>query len=140
MAYGFARHLRDALPNGSFIAFTGTPISATDGNTRGVFGEYVSVYDIQQAVEDGATVPFFYESRVAKLHLTLRSSPTCAARPGATRSSSSPRPSSVSSSSPPRGSTSSRRTTARIASLRLLDPVRRLARPLPQPGRDHQLG
>jgi len=66
---GFARHLRDALPNASFIGFTGTPIEATDKNTRAVFGEYVSVYDIQRAVEDGATVPIYYEGRLAKLEL-----------------------------------------------------------------------
>lgn len=69
MAYGFARHMRDALPNASFIAFTGTPVSLTDRNTRGVFGDYISIYDIQQAVADGATVPIYYESRVAKLDL-----------------------------------------------------------------------
>ena len=69
MVYGFARHMRDALPNASYIAYTGTPISLTDRNTRGVFGDYISVYDILQAVEDGATVPIYYESRVAKLHL-----------------------------------------------------------------------
>jgi type I restriction enzyme R subunit len=66
---GFARHLRDALPNASFIGFTGTPIESTDKNTRAVFGEYVSVYDIQRAVEDGATVPIYYEGRLAKLEL-----------------------------------------------------------------------
>jgi type I restriction enzyme R subunit len=64
---GFARHLRDALPNASFIGFTGTPIEATDANTRAVFGDYISVYDIEQAVKDGATVPIYYESRLAKL-------------------------------------------------------------------------
>jgi len=69
MVYGFARHMRDALPNASYIAFTGTPITLTDRNTRAVFGDYISVYDILQAVEDGATVPIYYESRVAKLHL-----------------------------------------------------------------------
>lgn len=69
MVYGFARHLRDALPNASFIAFTGTPVSLTDRNTRAVFGEYISIYDIQQAVADGATVPIYYESRVAKIDL-----------------------------------------------------------------------
>jgi type I restriction enzyme R subunit len=69
MVYGFARHLRDALPNASFIAFTGTPVSLTDRNTRGVFGDYISIYDIQQAVKDGATVPIYYESRVARLEL-----------------------------------------------------------------------
>ena len=66
---GFARHTRDALPNASFIGFTGTPIDAADKNTRSVFGDYVSVYDIQRAVEDGATVPIYYESRLAKLEL-----------------------------------------------------------------------
>jgi type I restriction enzyme R subunit len=66
---GFARHMRDALPNASFIGFTGTPIELTDKNTRAVFGDYVSVYDIQRAVEDGATVPIYYESRLAKLEL-----------------------------------------------------------------------
>jgi type I restriction enzyme R subunit len=66
---GFARHLRDALPNASFIGFTGTPIDAADKSTRSVFGDYVSVYDIQRAVEDGATVPIYYESRLAKLEL-----------------------------------------------------------------------
>jgi len=66
---GFARHMRDALPNASFIGFTGTPIERTDKNTQAVFGEYISVYDIQRAVEDGATVPIYYESRLAKLAL-----------------------------------------------------------------------
>jgi type I restriction enzyme R subunit len=66
---GLARHLRDAVPNASFIGFTGTPIEKADANTRAVFGDYVSVYDIQQAVADGATVPIYYESRIAKLGL-----------------------------------------------------------------------
>jgi type I restriction enzyme R subunit len=66
---GFARHMRDALPNASFIGFTGTPIEKTDANTRAVFGEYISIYDIQRAVEDKATVPIYYESRLAKLEL-----------------------------------------------------------------------
>ncbi len=66
---GYARHMRDALPNASFIGFTGTPIEKTDANTRAVFGDYISVYDIQRAVEDGATVPIYYESRLAKLDL-----------------------------------------------------------------------
>lgn len=61
----FARHLRDA----SFIGFTGTPVEKTDANTRVVFGDYISVYDIQRAVTDGATVPIYYESRLAKLAL-----------------------------------------------------------------------
>ena len=66
---GFARHMRDALPHASFIGFTGTPIELADANTRAVFGDYISVYDIQRAVEDGATVPVYYESRLAKLAL-----------------------------------------------------------------------
>jgi type I restriction enzyme R subunit len=64
---GYARHMRDALPNASFIGFTGTPIELSDKSTRSVFGDYVSIYDIEQAVEDGATVPIYYESRIAKL-------------------------------------------------------------------------
>jgi len=66
---GFARHLRDALPHASFIGFTGTPIEQSDANTRAVFGDYISIYDIQRAVADGATVPIYYESRIAKLSL-----------------------------------------------------------------------
>ncbi|MBP8299091.1 MAG: type I restriction endonuclease subunit R [Planctomycetes bacterium] len=66
---GLARNLRDALPNASFIGFTGTPVELTDKNTRAVFGDYISVYDIQRAVQDGATVPIYYESRLAKLQL-----------------------------------------------------------------------
>jgi type I restriction enzyme R subunit len=66
---GFARHMRDALPNASFIAFTGTPLELEDRSTRAVFGDYISIYDIQRAVEDGATVPIYYESRLAKLDL-----------------------------------------------------------------------
>ena len=66
---GFAAYMRDALPNASFIGFTGTPIELTDRNTVAVFGDYISVYDIQQAVEDGATVPIYYESRLAKIEL-----------------------------------------------------------------------
>jgi type I restriction enzyme R subunit len=66
---GFARHMRDALPHASFVGFTGTPIEKTDANTRAVFGDYISVYDIQRAVADGATVPIYYESRLAKLEL-----------------------------------------------------------------------
>ncbi len=61
--------MRDALPNASFIGFTGTPIEKADANTRAVFGDYISIYDIQRAVEDKATVPIFYESRLAKLEL-----------------------------------------------------------------------
>ena len=67
---GFARHMRDALPNASFIGFTGTPIDKEDKSTQAVFGNYVDVYDIQQAVEDGATVPIYYESRLAKIQLS----------------------------------------------------------------------
>lgn len=66
---GFAKHMRDALPNASFIGFTGTPIESTDKNTQAVFGDYIDVYDIQQAVEDGATVRIFYENRLAKIAL-----------------------------------------------------------------------
>jgi type I site-specific restriction-modification system R (restriction) subunit len=66
---GLARHLHDALPNASFVGFTGTPIEKTDANTRAVFGDYISIYDIQRAVSDGATVPIYYESRLAKLQL-----------------------------------------------------------------------
>ena len=66
---GFAKHMRDALPYASFIGFTGTPIENTDKNTQAVFGDYIDVYDIQQAVEDGATVRIFYENRLAKINL-----------------------------------------------------------------------
>ena len=69
IAYGFAKHLRDALPNASFIGFTGTPIEADDVNTPAVFGHYIDVYDISRAVEDGATVPIYYESRLARIEL-----------------------------------------------------------------------
>ncbi|ANJ68447.1 DEAD/DEAH box helicase [Halothiobacillus diazotrophicus] len=67
--YGFAKHLRDALPNATFVGFTGTPVESSDKDTRSVFGDYVSVYDIQDAVDDGATVPIYYESRLAKLDI-----------------------------------------------------------------------
>lgn len=66
---GLARDMRDALPNASFIGFTGTPIGKADANTRAVFGDYISIYDIQHAVADKATVPIYYESRGAKLGL-----------------------------------------------------------------------
>ncbi|MCC6728752.1 MAG: type I restriction endonuclease subunit R, partial [Chthonomonadales bacterium] len=66
---GYARHMRDALPHASFIGFTGTPIELQDATTRAVFGDYISVYDIQRAVQDGATVPIYYESRLARLAL-----------------------------------------------------------------------
>ncbi len=72
---GFARHMRDALPHASFIGFTGTPIEKTDANTRAVFGDYISIYDIQRAVEDKATVPIYYESRLAKLELDAKERP-----------------------------------------------------------------
>ncbi|MGK0270781.1 MAG: type I restriction enzyme R subunit [Cocleimonas sp.] len=67
--YGYSKYMRDALPNASFIGFTGTPISAVDKDTQSVFGDYVSIYDIQDAVDDGATVPIYYESRLAKLDI-----------------------------------------------------------------------
>ena len=66
---GYARHMRDALPHASFVGFTGTPIELQDASTRAVFGDYISIYDIQRAVRDGATVPIYYESRLAKLVL-----------------------------------------------------------------------
>ena len=72
---GYARHMRDALPNASFIGFTGTPIELADANTRAVFGDHISVYDIQRAVQDGATVPIYYESRLARLGLDERERP-----------------------------------------------------------------
>lgn len=68
--YGFAKYMRDALPHATYLGFTGTPIEGTDVNTAAVFGDYVDVYDIAQAVEDGATVKIFYESRLAKIRLT----------------------------------------------------------------------
>jgi type I restriction enzyme R subunit len=69
IAHGFAKYLRDALPNASFIGFTGTPIEKEDVNTPAVFGEYIDVYDINRGVEDGATVPIYYESRLARIEL-----------------------------------------------------------------------
>ncbi|MBO9855460.1 type I restriction endonuclease subunit R [Xanthomonas sp. A1809] len=69
VSYGFAKYMRDALPNASFIGFTGTPIEATDVNTPALFGHYIDVYDISRAVEDGATVPIYYESRLARIEL-----------------------------------------------------------------------
>jgi len=74
--YGLAKSLRDALPNATFLAFTGTPISQDDRDTQSVFGNYVSIYDIQQAVDDGATVPIYYESRLAKINLNQDVLPT----------------------------------------------------------------
>ena len=68
---GYAQHLRDALPNATFVAFTGTPVSSSDRDTRAVFGDYIHVYDMQQSKEDGATVAIYYESRLAKLSLNV---------------------------------------------------------------------
>jgi type I site-specific restriction-modification system R (restriction) subunit/very-short-patch-repair endonuclease len=70
VAYGFAKYMRDAIPNATFIGFTGTPVESTDINTPAVFGQYIDIYDIAQAVEDGATVRIYYESRLAKVNLT----------------------------------------------------------------------
>lgn len=70
IGYGFAKYLRDAIPNATFIGFTGTPIESTDINTPAVFGNYIDIYDIAQSVEDGATVRIYYESRLAKVNLT----------------------------------------------------------------------
>lgn len=70
VVYGFAKYMRDALPNATYLGFTGTPIESTDVNTPAVFGNYVDIYDIAQAVEDGATVRIFYESRLAKVQLS----------------------------------------------------------------------
>jgi type I restriction enzyme R subunit len=69
LVFGYSKYMRDALPNASFIGFTGTPIALEDKDTRAVFGDYVSIYDIQDAVDDGATVPIYYESRLVKLDL-----------------------------------------------------------------------
>ena len=69
ISYGFAKYLRDGLPNASFIGFTGTPIEKDDVNTPAVFGDYIDIYDISRAVEDGATVPIYYESRLARIEL-----------------------------------------------------------------------
>lgn len=70
VVYGFAKYMRDALPNATYLGFTGTPVEKDDANTSAVFGDYVDIYDIQQAVDDGATVPIFYESRLAKVRLS----------------------------------------------------------------------
>ncbi|MDN3575918.1 type I restriction endonuclease subunit R [Chitinimonas viridis] len=72
---GYAQHLRDALPNATFVAFTGTPVSSEDRDTRAVFGEYIHVYDMQQAKEDGATVAIYFETRLAKLSLKAEALP-----------------------------------------------------------------
>lgn len=73
--YGYAQHLRDGLPNATFVAFTGTPVSLEDRDTRAVFGDYVHIYDVAQAVRDGATVPIYYESRLARLELQEAEAP-----------------------------------------------------------------
>ena len=73
--YGYAQHLRDGLPNATFVAFTGTPVSLEDRDTRAVFGDYVHIYDVEQAVKDGATVPIYYESRLARLELQKADAP-----------------------------------------------------------------
>ena len=70
LVYGFAKYMRDALPNATYLGFTGTPVESTDINTPAVFGNYVDIYDIAQAVEDGATVPIYYESRLVKVNLS----------------------------------------------------------------------
>jgi type I restriction enzyme R subunit len=75
ISYGFAKYLRDALPNASFIGFTGTPIEKDDINTAAVFGDYIDIYDISRAVEDGATVPIYYESRLARIELDENEKP-----------------------------------------------------------------
>jgi type I restriction enzyme R subunit len=69
IGYGFAKHMHDALPNATFVGFTGTPVESTDKNTQAVFGEYVDIYDIERAVRDKATVPIYYDNRFAKLKL-----------------------------------------------------------------------
>ncbi|MFM2052967.1 MAG: hypothetical protein RL456_1004, partial [Pseudomonadota bacterium] len=73
--YGYAQHLRDGLPGATFVAFTGTPVSLEDRDTRAVFGDYVHIYDVEQAVRDGATVPIYYESRLARLELKETETP-----------------------------------------------------------------
>jgi type I restriction enzyme, R subunit len=75
ISYGFAKYLRDGLPNASFIGFTGTPIEKDDVNTPAVFGDYIDIYDISRAVEDGATVPIYYESRLARIELDADEKP-----------------------------------------------------------------
>ncbi|MBN2037229.1 MAG: type I restriction endonuclease subunit R [Chitinispirillaceae bacterium] len=75
MKYGYAKYVRDALPNASYIGFTGTPVEKTDRNTPAVFGDYIDIYDISRAVEDGATVRIFYESRLAKIELNKNEKP-----------------------------------------------------------------
>ncbi|MCP3775500.1 type I restriction endonuclease subunit R [Paenibacillus sp. MZ04-78.2] len=75
VSFGFAKHMRDALPNASFIGFTGTPVELSDKNTPALFGEYIDVYDLTQAVKDKTTVPIYYESRIAKLDISSDSKP-----------------------------------------------------------------
>jgi type I restriction enzyme R subunit len=75
LQYDYAKHMRDALKNASFIAFTGTPVSLDDRDTRGVFGGYIDIYDMEQAQTDGATVPIYYESRLARLELNEEETP-----------------------------------------------------------------
>ena len=75
LKYGYAKYMRDSLPNASYIGFTGTPVELTDKNTRAVFGDYIDVYDMTRAVEDGTTVKIFYESRIAKLDLPEQMKP-----------------------------------------------------------------
>jgi type I restriction enzyme R subunit len=75
ITYGFSKHLRDALPNASYLGFTGTPIELGDKNTKAVFGDYIDIYDISRAVEDGATVRIYYEGRLAKIELTEKERP-----------------------------------------------------------------
>ncbi len=75
ISYGFSKHLRDALPNASYLGFTGTPIELGDKNTKAVFGDYIDIYDISRAVEDGATVRIYYEGRLAKIELTEKERP-----------------------------------------------------------------
>lgn len=77
MKYGYAKYVRDALPNAAYIGFTGTPVEKTDRKTLSVFGNYIDVYDISRAVEDGATVRIFYESRLAKIELNQNEKPKC---------------------------------------------------------------
>jgi type I restriction enzyme R subunit len=74
-SFGFAKYLHDALPNASFIGFTGTPIELADKNTRTVFGDYIDVYDVQRAIDDGATVPIYYEARYPKIQLDKNEQP-----------------------------------------------------------------
>jgi len=75
VSYGFAKHMRDALPNASFIGFTGTPVELSDKNTPALFGEYIDIYDLTQAVKDQTTVPIYYESRIAKLDIAANLKP-----------------------------------------------------------------